>query len=236
MEEQNQQTSTQVASQPSRLLGAKELLKRSWQIYKARFIIFILISAVSLVAVPLSFVNPTAFLVFFPVFILWFFVVIFLGLWTATAMLYAIKDRNLKIGFKESFKRGLHKIWPSLGTNALVGLAVLGGLILLIAPGFIFAIWFAFASYLVVAENLSGKKALSRSKQLVKGSFWAVVGRSLVLGIIMIVISLILNSLFSFMFGKDIGSAISSIASIFIAPFTTIYMVLIYEELKKIKD
>lgn len=235
MEEQNQQAPVQVAERPTHLLGAKELLKNSWQIYKKRFSTFMLISLVSLVTLPLYFVNPTAFLVIFPLVILWALIAIFLGLWQMPAMLYAVKDRDQNIGFKESFKRGLSKIWPYLGTEALAGLAVLGGTILLVIPGIIFAIWFTFSSYLVVSENLSGKAALSRSKQLVKGSFWAVLGRSAFIGLIVFIASLIFGFIFSFVFGEGMENVGTLISSILISPLATIYIFLIYEELKKIK-
>lgn len=235
MEEQTQQTSAQVAYLPARLPGTKELLKRSWQIYKERFIIFLLISLVSLVSVPLFLIKPTAFLIIFPLVIFWLLVFIFLSFWQKGAILYAVKDREEKIGFKESFKRGLHKIWPLLGTGLLAGLIVSGGLMLLIIPGVIFGVWFAFVSYLVVAENLSGKSALSRSKQLVKGNFGGVFGRILALGILVAAISIVASMLFGFIFGEEIGGIFSTTLSVVIAPFGTVYMFLIYEELKKIK-
>lgn len=129
--------------------------------------------------------------------------------------------------------------WPKIGpyfwTEFLAGLAVLGGMILLIIPGLMFGVWFMFAGLLVITENFKGKVALSRSKQLVKGNFWGIASSLVILGFIVGAISLIFGFLLSFIFGKEFSNVGTSIASIFAVPFTTIFIFLIYEELKKIK-
>ena len=39
-----------------------------------------------------------------------FLVLIVVNLWSGVSILYAVKEREQKIGIKESFKRGWHKI------------------------------------------------------------------------------------------------------------------------------
>lgn len=71
----------------------------------------------------------------------------------------------------------LKKIWPVLLVASLTALAALGGFLLLIIPGIIFSIWYAFSYYEVVLGDVRGLEALKKSKELVKGRFWAVLWR-----------------------------------------------------------
>jgi cobalamin synthase len=227
MENEIQQNPQVVVSLP----GIKALLKQSWQIYKAGFKTFIAIAAVSLTAILISYVSSS----FFPINLILILGLSFLSLWQAVALFYAVKDREQRLGFKEAFTKALPKLWPYLLTSILVGLAVIGGLILLIIPGIIFAFWFFFAEYLVIAEDLSGKAALSRSKQLMKGKIGAVFARTFVVGLIIGLIYWIIGLIFGMFFTKNIAEDLSSVLSIFLMPYSVIYTVLIYEALKKIK-
>lgn len=66
----------------------------------------------------------------------------------------------------------------------LYDLGTLGGLILLIVPGvYLLVQWYVCAQAAVV-EELRGRKALGRSAQLAKGSWWRVCGISIVLAVI----------------------------------------------------
>lgn len=212
----------------SSLPGVKSLLQRSWQIYKERFSTFIAISAVSLVMAPAVIMAELKSLFALPLGLL----AVFFTLWQGVALIYAIKDRDQKIGFKESFSKGLPKIWPYLWTGILFMLIVLGGSLLLIIPGIIFGVWFMFYRYAIVVENLSGKKSLSRSKQLVKGNFWAIVWRNFVI----ILAVLLVTGFISGFWGKNVSDLISPIISIFLTPFAATYFFLIYEDMKKQKE
>jgi len=85
----------------------------------------------------------------------------------------------------EALKHGLHRLVPLLWTNLLMMLAIFGGLLLLIIPGVLFALWFGLALHVVVIEGISGPAALGRSKTLVRNHL----GTFLLLGLIMFVIS-----------------------------------------------
>ncbi len=71
-------------------------------------------------------------------------------LWGQTSLIFAIKDNAEGIGFKESYKRGWHKINAYLGIIVPSGLIVFGGMMLFLVPGIIFAVWFAFAIYVAL--------------------------------------------------------------------------------------
>jgi len=132
-----------------------------------------------------------------------------------------------------SYKWGFARFGSVLLISILVGLAVLGGFILLIIPGIIFMVMFAVAIPALVVENLRGTDAMSRSWNLVKGNFWHALGLIIVAGIITAVVGGVIGA---------IGGAISdnwfvawifqAIAQIITAPFAAIVSVLLYLDLR----
>jgi len=77
--------------------------------------------------------------------------------------------------------RAFRAFFPLLWTSFLMGVAIMGGFILLIIPGIIAAFWFSLATQVVVVEGVSGLKALKRSRALMKGN----IGTLFVLGLVM---------------------------------------------------
>ena len=132
-----------------------------------------------------------------------------------------------------SYKWGFARFGSVILISILVGLAVLGGLILLIIPGIIFAIMFSVAIPSLVVENRRGTDAMGRSWNLVKGHFWHALGVIFVTAIITGIIGGIIGT---------IGAAISdswfvswifqAIAQIFVAPFSALVSVLLYLDLR----
>jgi len=94
----------------------------------------------------------------------------------------------------EAIRHGLRRLLPLIGTTILIYLAVMGGLILLIIPGILFALWFSLSQHVVVIEELAGVAALRRSKHLVRNHL----GTLIVLGFIMMLITgaLVVGALF----------------------------------------
>ena len=63
-----------------------------------------------------------------------------------------------------------HGVWAkALATGVLQILAILLGLVLLVIPGLVMAIWFLPASCVVVLEGTWGRAALARSRNLISG-------------------------------------------------------------------
>jgi hypothetical protein len=98
----------------------------------------------------------------------------------AVARLYLGQD----VTAVEAVKYGFSRLVPLIGTSILMYLAIVGGLILLIIPGILFALWFSLSMHVVVIEGTSGSAALGRSRRLVRPHL----GTYLVLGIVLAVI------------------------------------------------
>jgi len=90
----------------------------------------------------------------------------------------------------ESLKYGLSRLMPLIWTSILMMLAIMGGFILLIIPGILFALWFALSTHVVVIEGISGGAALGRSKQLVRPNMGTMIALGLIIGGINIGISM----------------------------------------------
>jgi hypothetical protein len=95
---------------------------------------------------------------------------------------------------RDSIRFGVKRWGSMIGTTILYVLAVMGGTILLIVPGIVFALWFGLFQSIVIVEELGGPTALTRSKHLV-GPY---VGTYFVLGMISttIVLALYVPALF----------------------------------------
>jgi hypothetical protein len=98
----------------------------------------------------------------------------------AVAKLYLGQD----VTAVEAVKYGFSRLGPLIGTSFLMYLAIAGGLILLIIPGILFALWFSLSMHVVVIEGTSGTTALGRSRRLVRPHL----GTYLILGIVLAVI------------------------------------------------
>lgn len=104
---------------------------------------------------------------------------------TLVAGIFAVK--NVVAGDSLNFKKTLlfawKNIWKFFLLTILVFLATLGGLVLLIIPGIIFGIWFAFSGFAFVDKGLGVKASMGKSRELVKGRFWQVFYRLLIFGL-----------------------------------------------------
>ncbi|MEX1264478.1 MAG: hypothetical protein WEE66_11215 [Actinomycetota bacterium] len=237
--------------------GVGEILSTAFEIYKSNASNLLMI--VAIVVVPLTFIS--AFIggvVFAPETVLVFGepvdtvsartagAAILVALVTAvigvviSAVLQAAIMRGAAQGsigdpvdVDASYKWGFARFGSVILISILVGLAVAGGLILLVIPGLIFAVMFSVAIPALVVENLRGTEAMSRSWNLVKGHFWHAVGVIIVAAIIGAVVGGIIGAI-----GGAIGDnwfvswIFQAIAQIITAPFAAIVSVLLYLDLR----
>ena len=107
-------------------------------------------------------------------------------IWAQIAMIKAvqnvIKGQITPVGelLRQSWSG---KVWQLFLLQILMALIVGFGMLLLIIPGIIFAIWFSFAVYALVLEDRGVTESLGRSRELVAGRFFTVLGYSLLFGI-----------------------------------------------------
>jgi hypothetical protein len=129
-----------------------------------------------------------------------------------------------------SYRYGFKRLGSVILVSLLVGLILLGGFILLIIPGIIFAVFLAVTIPALVVENKRGTDALGRSWNLVKGAFWHVLGTIVVAGIIAGLVSGIISAI-----GGDnflVSWIFTSIGQIITVPFSALVSVVLYLDLR----
>ena len=102
----------------------------------------------------------------------------------------------------QAYRFVLPKFLPLIGAGFLVVLVTYMGLLLLIVPGIIFALWFALTTPAIVLENLKAIKGMSRSRTLASGNL----GKIFSVGFLVLLISWVISIPFSF-----VGSFLASI-------------------------
>jgi len=230
-------------SVPSTLPIVENLLKRTFSVYKARlgtfvglvFFSFILGIFTSLLSniIP-GFVGT-----------LFSFIIriasIFVTFWLSASLIFAIKDREEKIGIIESLRRGWQKIISFAWVSILASFITWGGYMLFVIPGIIFSIWFTFSTYVLVSEDLRGMNALFRSKQLVAGYWWKILWRFFVLLVIFLIFIFLFLAIFSLGIMTDslvfliLSFLFLTLFLLFASPFAAVFNFLLYEDLKKQK-
>lgn len=143
------------------------------------------------------------------------------SLFLAAAVAYRVS------GDKEATKRAVSKLWTIFWTSILVGIMMILGFVALIIPGILIAVWSSQTTYAIIFENKSGLSAYKRSKELVKGRFWPVLGRLMFVVLPVIPISIIGAILLP---GAIIGSLLTTMVYM---PIVLIYEYLLYRNLSE---
>lgn len=147
------------------------------------------------------------------------------------------------------------KVWLLLPSVVFVAfletVVILGGLILLLVPGIIFWVWFAWSQMAAILDDKKGLNALSFSRELVRGKFWPVFWRllagPLVIGLIIVSISSLIIMIFSPIAGASLNDifgetpplwadVVATIVETFIMPILVVYLTVTYLDLKKSKQ
>lgn len=140
--------------------------------------------------------------------------------------------RDMDIG--QSYRFGLARLGSIILVGLLAALAIAGGFLLLVIPGFFILTRLACSLTALVIEDRRGTEALRRSWRLVEGFGWPVFGTIIVAGIL----TGLVGSLFTAPFGDNAAArAIAqAIASVITMPYMTLVGILIYLDLRVRKE
>jgi MFS family permease len=224
---------------------SKEILKQAIAIYKERFKTFFGINLIaSLVSISIIYgmilIGKLIDRDYLALFLFWLTIsnliaIIIIAL-SQLALAYVIKDYDEKIGIIEAYKKAFNKATSFLWIMILTSIVTMLGLILFIIPGIIFAVWFSFASYVLITEDLKGVKALSKSKEYVSQNFWKVFSRIFYIFLIYFVIYLIPKLLFDAILKMPLIYQIINFGlAAILTPLLVIYGFLLYTKVKALK-
>lgn len=237
-----------------------QLLKQAFKLIGENPSLFLkIVSLTAILSIVINFLVPTQDtaiinLTEWTVFMALILVMIAVNILMAIALVFAVADRTLT--FKQTYQMAIKRFWRYLGCSIIFGLItsiplialivmtyttqhvsiVFLSVVLLIIPSILVSVWFAFATYFLVLENLSIKQSLKASHELVKGRWWSVAWRLLALIAFTIIISTgfgFLINLFS-LFNPESGLPfiLSTILNHILTPVAVAYMFLLYFNLK----
>lgn len=142
-----------------------------------------------------------------------------LGFRCFAAFLHAVADETLLL--RDALEQGkgmvLSLIWIGLLSAFIIG----GGYLLLVLPGIVFTVWFCFTQFILVSDDLRGMDALLKSREYVRGEWFNVALRLLLVW----AASLLLGAI-------PVAGPILSLAFF---PYLMIFHYLIYRDLRRMK-
>lgn len=212
-----------------KLTDIGDLFKESWQLFQRRFAILIGLYLLTMVAfmLPVGITIGVAMLAgmakgggaLVATGVAGLLVGLYLGFRCFAAFLHAVVDDRLAFG--EALEKGKGLVLPLAWIGFLTGFIIGGGFILLIIPGIIFMVWFFFAQFILVKEDAHGMSALLKSREYVRGEWFNVALRLLLVWAASVLLGII-----------PLAGPVLCIAFF---PFVMIFHYLIYRDLREMK-
>jgi hypothetical protein len=155
---------------------------------------------------------------------------------TVVGLVRDVRDGSRDSSAQDLMRSVLPVFWPLLGASFLTGIGVAGGLFLLIVPGlYLLTVW-AVVAPVIVLERRKVTDALGRSRQLVRGSGWPVLGTMSVGFLIAIVATLGLSALATAIVdGEIVHLVFKVLAQMFAAPVAALIASVLYFRLLEIQ-
>lgn len=231
----------------TKLINLTDLAKKTWSIYLAKFDVLF-----GLMALPftLFIISPLLAQVedflSLPFSLLLMALASILMLWSGTAAVIILRDREDNLSIKKALKKSQSCLWPVVWVAIITCFIIGGASMLFLIPGLILSIYFIFAKIIVITEKENGLSALLKSREYVRGYFWPIVGRYLVIvvtsGIILVVLNKI-DSLFIESLRTVLGSSArealllvsETLVNIVVFPLMLIPTYLLYENVRKVR-
>jgi hypothetical protein len=158
----------------------------------------------------------------------------------AYAVVAQLSGRPITLG--ETLRAVLPRWSILVGTVLLSVLATILGLIALVIPGLVMAIWFQFVGQVVILEDAGYLNALRRCRALVRGVWWRTFGWVLAINVVSGVAGILLSAVVSGLLQPKDASERSKLvvplianipSSILVLPFSTIALTLVYLRLRE---
>jgi hypothetical protein len=158
--------------------------------------------------------------------------------WLQGAFVYAVQDArdgSFDSSLGQVFSRVSPAIGPLIGASLLAALGIAAGFVLLVVPGlWLLTIWAVIAPVIVV-ERRRALDSFGRSRELVRGHGWTVLGIVVITGLLSGVATTLLQAAFSFL-PRFLEILIgSTIAQAVVAPFSAIAIAITYFRLRDVQ-
>jgi len=145
------------------------------------------------------------------------------------AIVLAIDNRSMTV--MGAYKSAMAFFWSYLGLTIVTGVILFIGFLLLIIPGIILSVWFAFSTFVLVLEKSSITDALRRSREYVRGRWWGVFGRLIAMSLVLVLLSIIISGVLMFIPSVIVANALISGLTMLLAPLGVAYIYLMYQDI-----
>ncbi len=212
------------------------LFSDAWKLYKARWRMLVEIVLLPTLVVALGYVllivgasiGHWLMVLGGPILFIGYIIFIF----SILPIIYSIHNAT---GVDASYAATIKWFCAFVWVVILEMLALLGGSVLLIIPGIWLGVALTFAVYVFVIEHRRGIDALRQSKDYVKGYWWAVLGRVILLSALFVVISVIIEIIVLILAGDTARVLAMLVMTLFFVPYSMIYHYLIFQNLRERK-
>ncbi|MBI5624999.1 MAG: hypothetical protein HY924_14580 [Elusimicrobia bacterium] len=222
----------QSQAQTGELISVSAHFSRGWDYFKSRLATLLFVSIIALVLIILAAVIPPAcgFLLgrlapglkgaAASLGVLAAVIAVLWSLsWATAATCAAVVYKDA--GAKECYSRSRPRVFALLWVHLLAGLLVMGGYVLLIVPGILLTVWFFFAPFVCIAEDLGGFDALLKSREYVRGRWFSVAWRLLTAWLVIVLIQVI--------------PVVGQLLSFILWPLPFLMSFLLYQDLKALR-
>lgn len=148
--------------------------------------------------------------------------------WLSATIFHAITAEP--VGLLPLVRRGWQSSGRFAGLLLLLALLVGGGSLLLLLPGLVLMVWFCFAQYILAEEAVSPLSALKKSRELVRGHWWSVCARLLLISLVSMAITALSGRL------PVIGPGLNLALTLLLTPFSLCYSYRLYQDLKRVHN
>jgi len=159
--------------------------------------------------------------------------------WLQAALVKAVedvRDGRADMSFQETYAAAKPHLGSVIVAGILAGIAIAIGFVLLIAPGlFLLTIW-AVIVPVIVLEGKSAGESFSRSRELVRGYGWGVLGVIVLTVLLLIGVEIVLGLILSPLADWLQGFLSNIVTGTLTAPVFAIVLTLLYFRLKAAKE
>jgi hypothetical protein len=136
---------------------------------------------------------------------------------------------------EQSYRFGFHRLGSVLLVSVLVGLAIVGGLILLVIPGIYIGVRLCVSIEALVVEGRRGTEAMGRSWGLVGGHWWHAFFTLLVAALLTGIVNAVITAPFGATnwFAQGVAAAVATVITL---PYGVLVGVLLYIDLRARKE
>lgn len=198
--------------------------------------VYVLIGLVPIVAqMLLAYFVSYSYLLALPLWLI--FMVLFF--WSQASLLFAIVNEDKKLSFKDAFAGGSSFLLSYIWISILVFVVLLLSGFVFLVPALIFGIWFYFWQFTLMVENKRGPLALFKSREYVRGYWWPILGRTILMGLLIAAIAIlisILTGIISVFLGKAVGYILGNLPALFGGIYSPVFFFQLYKQLKAVQS